>query len=175
MKKINVLFVLLLFFAACQSDSGERADNSNVEFFDIPAFFENEIENFAHSTIKKTVVLNDKQETQELTDFDIEKELQLFKKIKIDKPSWRDKFSVAQAANSEKYIALDDKMSVREVEIDKVGEKVIKIKITTRSENTAFDSAKTMIYEPSKGFSVEKNQDVALIGNNMQKIIVEFL
>jgi hypothetical protein len=175
--KTNVFISILaiLFFAACSNADKVAIDNSNIDFFDFKAFFEKEIKDFSFKKIKKTVTLNDETETQELTEFDMEKELNLFIKANISRPSWKDKYQVTQSGNQTTYKAMDEELTIREIILEKEGGEVTQITIHTLSDNTIFEAAKTMIYQPKKGFSIENKQDVMLAGKNNIRIEVEFL
>ena len=171
-----ILFIVLVsVFVSCSNSQKVKIDNSEITFFDFKDFFEKEIEGFSFSKIKKTVTLDDNTETQELSDFDIKKELELFTKANISRPAWKDKYQVEASASKEIYTAMDDKLTIREVIVEKNGDDVSKISIQTLSNNTIFEAAKNLIYEPNKGFLIENTQDVMLAGNHTMKIEVVFL
>ena len=164
----------MISFSACQNTSSEVVDNSNIEFFDLKGYFENEIKAFSHKTLKKTTSINGEDETKTITEFDIEKEMKLFTKINLKNPAWQDKFKVNQSGSQETYEALDDKLSVKSVIVDKSNGKITKVKIVSASSNSVITKDKEMIYEPNKGYSIENIQDVALLGKNDMKIEVIF-
>ena len=175
--KINVFLscLVVIFLVSCSNSNKIEIDNSNIDFFDFKVFFEKEIKDFSFSKIKKTVSLNDEKETQELTEFDMEKELNLFIKANISRPSWKDKYQVTQSDNQTTYKAMDEDLTIREIILEKEGDEVTQITIHTLSDNTIFEAAKTMVYQPKKGFFIENKQDVMLAGKNNIKIEVEFL
>jgi hypothetical protein len=165
----------MIGFSACQNIQSKSIDNSNIEFFDLKGYFENEIENFNHKSLKKTTSINEKEESKTITEFDIAKEMKLFTKINLKNLAWQDKFKVSQSENQEIYEALSDKLSVKSVTIDKSNGQVTKIKIISASQNLVITKDKEMIYEPNKGYSIENIQDVALVGKNNIKIEVAFI
>ena len=165
----------MISFSACQSMSSESVDNSNVAFFDLKGYFENEIETFNHKTLKKTTSINGEGETKKMTEFDIAKEMKLFTKINLKNPAWQDKFKISQSESQEVYEALDEKLSVRKVIVDKSGGEITKVSIISGSNNAVITKDKEMIYEPNKGYSIESIQDVALVGKNDIKIEVVFV
>ncbi len=175
--KINLFLscVIALLLVSCSNSNQVKIDNSDIEFFDFKAFFEKEIKDFSFSKIKKTVTLNDQTETKELTEFDMEKELNLFVKANISRPSWKDKYQVTTSGNKTTYKAIDDELTIREIILEKEDTIVQQITIHTLSDNTIFEAAKIMVYQPQKGFSIENKQDVMLAGKNNIKIEVAFL
>lgn len=175
--KINVYLscLVVLFLVSCSNSNKIEIDNSGIDFFDFKVFFEEEIKDFSFQKIKKTVSLNGEKETQELTEFDMEKELNLFIKANISRPSWKDKYQVIQSDNQTTYKAMDEELTIREIILEKNGNQVTQITIHTLSDNTIFEAAKTMIYQPNKGFSIENKQDVMLAGKNSIRIEVEYL
>jgi len=171
---IYISCLLIVSFSACQNTTSEKVDNTNVEFFDLKGYFEKEIEDFNYKTLEKTTYINGKAESKTITDFDIAKEMKLFVKTNLKNPAWKDKFKVIQSETQETYEALDDKLSVKSVLIDKSEGEITKIKIVSTSDNAVITKKKEMIYEPNKGYSISNLQDVALVGENDIKIEVVF-
>lgn len=172
-----IFFAALIYFGtACQSDTQQvTVDNSGIVFFDLKAFFEKEAQSSDFLKIKKTVTLDGKEETKELTDVDGNKELGIFIKANINRPVWRDKYEVIQEADREVYTALDSKLKIREVLILKHDNEVLQVKIISKSGNKVISSEKVLIYNPNKGYSIEHQQNVMIVGENKKGLRVEFL
>lgn len=172
------LMVSLIIFSACNDDnssSNANIDNRDIEFFDLKAFFEDEIKNFQYTSIEKTVRLNDETETQILAEFDAAKELEIFKKNNLNNPSWKDKYQVAQEPKVETYEAADDDLKIKKVTIERENNQVKKITIMTTANQRVFKAAKTLTYEPKVGYSIKNNQNVTLMGETDMEVQVKFL
>ena len=170
---IYISCLLIIAFSSCQNQS-ESVDNTNVEFFDLKGYFENEIERFDHKSLKKTTFINGEAESKTITDFDIAKEMKLFTKINLKNPAWQDKFKVTKSENQETYESLDDKLSVKNVIVDKSDGNITQVKIISTSNNAVITKRKEMIYTPKEGYTITNVQDVALVGENDIKIEVLF-
>jgi hypothetical protein len=167
--------LLMTTFFSCQNTSTERMDNSNVQFFDLKGYFENEIKNFDAKAIQKSTSINGQVQTKTLTEFDIAKEMDLFTKVNLTNPAWKDKFRVSQSPDIETYEALDDNLSLKQVIINKTGKEIAKISILTTTNNVLIAKEKRMVYQPKKGYFIENMQSVATVGKNDIKIEVAFL
>ncbi len=175
MSKNILVLSFLIILSACQSEPKVEIDNSAITFFDLEAFFEKEIKDFPYQKIKKTVTLNGKAQTKELTDFDMKKELAIFINSNINKSSWKDKYKVVETANQITYEATVEKLKIRKIIIDKDRGEVIKIRISTNASQRIFTAEKELIYEPSKGYSIKNHQDVVASGETNMEIVVKFL
>ncbi len=166
----------VVFLAACNGGKQqEEINNSEVTFFDMKAFFEKEANNFEYKSLKKTATLNGKVETKTISDFDIKEELSMFSKSNINRPAWKDKYKVTETPNKITYKAADEELNIKSVVVEKKEGTVSKITIISSSENSLLETNRTMIYEPNKGFLIDKSQSVALGGKDSMKIKVEFL
>lgn len=175
MKIKGILIISILLMACNTSSQKEEIDSSGITFFDMKAYFEDEIKNFKFKTLKKTASLNDKSETKTITDFDISEELELFSKANINRPAWKDKYKVEETANKVTYTAADEELNIKSIIIEKNGDEVSKITIQSASKNSLLEAEKLMIYEPKKGYSIKNRQSVTLSGDNTMHVEVEFI
>ena len=181
LKKISWLtFILFLFFfASCE------VENTNVQhqsFFDINDFLEKEIAQLSElKSIKKKVEINGEIDEQIVKEFDLEKDLTIFRNANINKIAWLDKYDVDSTMNNGgqlielKYQATNPKLKTREFTISYSGKNVKSIFIKNISGNQVSDLQQNLRYDSMKGYSVESNQKVTLSDEQKLKVEVEFL
>jgi len=173
------LISFALFFASCEV---ENPNAQHQSFFDINDFLEKEMTQLSKvKSIKKKVEINGKIDEQILEDFDLKKDLIIFRNCNINKMAWLDKYEVDSIMNSEgqlselKYIATDPKLKTRELTISYSDEIVNSIFIKNTSGNQVSDLQQILHYHPMKGYSVESNQKVTLSEEQKLKVTVQYL
>lgn len=154
-----------------------------TDFFDIPAYFKTEalrLSKIADLKVSKTIKLDGKTESKQLVIDNWAKELALFAKIQIHSPTQREKYQVDSsfAADTQiktvRYSSDDKKAVAKSVSIDFLGEKPLRIEITTTAENEVYKATQQLIYEPEKGYRIEKEQQVTLHQKHDYAVIVNF-
>lgn len=181
MKKITwFTFILFaLFFTSCEVENPKVQHQS---FFDINDFLKKEMTQLSTmKSIKKKVSINGEIDEQVLEEFDLEKDLTIFRNCNINKVAWLDKYEVDSTMNNAgqlielKYQATDPKLKTREFTISYAEEKVNSIFIKNTSGNQVSDLQQNLRYDSMKGYSVESNQKVTLSNEQKLKVEVEFL
>ena len=173
-------FILFaLFFASCE------VENPNVQhqsFFDINDFLKKEIAQLSNlKSIKKKVEINGEIDEQIVKEFDLEKDLTIFRNCNINKIAWLDKYDVDSTMNNAgqlielKYQATGSKLKTRELTILYSDDKVKSIIIKNISGNQVSDLQQNLRYDSMKGYSVESNQKVTLSEEQKLRVEVEFL
>jgi len=159
-----------------------EVDNSLKPFFDITDFLENEIQSLENlKSVKKKVSVNENIDEQVLTEFDLEKDLTIFKNSNINKVTWLNKYEVDSVFNtinqleSLKYLAKEKKLKTQEMVIQFENEKVKSILIKNNSSSFVSSVDQQLNYFSKKGYSIENNQNVKLTGSQTSKIEVEYL
>lgn len=158
---MKFLYTLLftVFLISCNNSSNVNTENIEKPFFDLKGFFEKEIANQKFETIEKTVKVDEKAETKNLTDFDLEKELKLFSDCDINNPSLFDKYKTEESTEGNLiYTALNEDLKVQKIEILKSNDTVEKIIIHKKVETQIYNSEKILTYEPTVGYSIENSQ-----------------
>lgn len=178
-KLIHIIFVLSLFTLSCQV---EKVESNLQPFFDLNDFFEKEINSLSNlKSIKKKVNVNGKTDEQILNDFDLRKDLEIFRNANINKVAWLDKYDVDSTLNDLgqltqlNYKAKGDKLKTREFFVLFKKNKVSSISIKNNSFNQVTSSNQHLQYFPNQGYSVESIQEVTMTGKQTLKIEVEFL
>jgi hypothetical protein len=157
--------LLLLMLSACsQPEQKERKS-----YTDLKGYFDSEARRLsrANPAIKKTVARNQASETREVRNINWKTELSLFAESDINKPAWKDSYKIISQPGKTIYLAKDDKLKTREVNLtkDKLG-RIRKILIRNQTENMLYSSTEQLIYIPDSIYEISKQQHVAVIGDN---------
>lgn len=158
------IILLLFLLSACQNNIDKEAPDLSSIFFDLTAYFTNEIEKNQQSIsqLKKTSVIDGKEAISYLEDIDFEIELKLFRESSINKVSWIDRYSRDTSTTSNgfniSYQALDERLQTRSVSIDFQDQVPVKISIHNRIKSIILDADQYLTYEPNAGYSVEIDQ-----------------
>ncbi len=176
---IVVLLALLAF--RCQWNSTTSTDQSEKIFFDLRAFFEDEIARLQQENpkIKKEIEINGKKEQKTQEQVDFEKELAIFKRSDINKPAWRDKYGVDSVLVAEDlvrvdYVALDSTLKTRLLSIEFENSAVNKVSITNQTSSPLIQSKQQLTFEPKKGYRIANQQDLSLSDDSQLRIVATF-
>lgn len=176
---IHFIFIIAFSISSCQV---EKVDNNLQPFFDFNDFLETEIASLSNlKSIKKKVSINGKINEQTLDNFNLKKDLEIFRNANINKVAWLDKYEVDSTKNNLdqltelKYNALDEKLKIREFSIKYKNNKVSSISIKNLSSNQVTLLDQYLQYFPGEGYSVESNQKVTMTDKQSLKIEVEYL
>lgn len=157
------LLPLLLFIAACGSDVPDEEGREKA-FFDLAAYFDAQIDSLqrAQPTVQKTVILNGKEETKELTDLDFAADLRMFRESDINKPDWVDKYTTERTDEGRMvmtvYTAVDTSLQTRELAISTVAEVPEQITIRRKTGTVLSDGNHLLEYRPDYGYRMRTLQ-----------------
>ena len=171
MRKIVALILLTGF--AC-SNGVEKTED---KFFSLDNYFNQEQQRLSDSNIRPDKTVKRNQDSEHMQDAAINwaTELALFRESDINKPAWKNSYSVNQSPVQISYSARDSSLRTREILIEKNQEgKVIAIKIKNRTENSLFSSEEYLIYRPDSLYLIDKKQKVLLLGSNHYSIVGKF-
>ena len=164
-KLLFVCFMLL----SCQK--AEQVGQSR--FQDIRGFFDKEVKRLEKqkTTVNKTVRRNGIFERQENISPVWNTELSLFSESDINKPAWRESYSVHKDSTIISYTALDNKRRTRTIRIksNKMG-KLIELAVVNRTSNYLYSSSEELLYIPDSLYRIIKMQNVILVGKNSYEI-----
>ena len=179
MKKVLSYIVCFLIISSCQI--GE-VDNQLEPFFDMNDFLEKEVTKLSNlKTIKKKVTINDKTDEQIVKEFDLKKDLEVFRNSNINKVSWLDRYEIDSTLNASgklsrvKYHTADSKLKTKEFIVNFEGGKVSSISILNSSSNQVTDFNQQLKYFPQEGYSVESLQKVTLTDKQTLKVEVDYM
>ena len=100
-----------------------------------------------------------------------EKELELFRQSDINKPAWKDSYTINRTASGVSYTAADPNLPTRRIVLEfDPQQKPLKILIETRVSNNLYSSADTLEYVPGDFYSIRKAQDVRVLGRQVYRV-----
>jgi hypothetical protein len=155
---------------ACKQDGKEAG--TGLKYFDIKGYFTadtarlNKLDKF----VIKTVIHNGVTETKKVKIDNWGQELDMFAGADINRPAWKNSYTIATGDNLVLYKAKEDDLKVREIIVKKDKEKVKWIVIYTRTKNILYQTTEKLSYFPDSLYLIEKDQHVRLMGRNRYKI-----
>lgn len=161
-----LVLVLAALLPSCKPD----IENSNTKFFDLKGFIHADslrLTKLNHIT-RKMVAHNGVKETKDVHINNWGSELSLFSQSDINKPAWRDSYTIVKSDNIEIYRAKDPDLRTREIIIKKEGGKVkwIMIRNSTSTKNWLYQTKEKLSYFPDSIYIIQKYQKVRLLGAN---------
>ncbi len=181
MKLLLGLFSILTFLGSCQSDAVTIQEPAHQRFFDLKGYVQQQATLLQQQqpTIKKTITSGSIVETKVLQDMDWTKELDLFTKSDINKPSWVDKYSIDSISKEGgfmllQYKAKDSDLATRQLDIELKGEVVQSVLVVNQVTNAIYQSQQYLTYIPQKGYTIKKKQAVQLMDKDDYEIEVTF-
>ncbi|HEY0246470.1 MAG TPA: hypothetical protein VGC01_12960 [Mucilaginibacter sp.] len=157
--------------SACQPDLKETG--SDMKYFDLKAYFKAKVSKLStqNRPVLKTVTHNGVTETKTISINNWERELNMFSESDINKPAWKDSYSVQNTAGGSLiYIAKDPELQTREIIINKDKDKVKSILIFNHTKNILYETNEKLTYVPDSVYRIEKSQHVKLMGSNQYDI-----
>lgn len=165
-KKLAFVCIILV---SCQA--AEKVGES--KFQDIRGFFVEEVKRLEKqkTTVNKTVYRNGISERQENISPVWKTELSLFSESDINKPAWRESYSVRKTNFLISYTALNNKLRTRSIRIKKnKSGRLIELAVVNRTSNYLYSSSEELLYIPDSLYRIIKKQDVVFLGKNSYKI-----
>ena len=94
----------------------------------------------------------------------------MFMVADINRPAWKNSYTIATGDSLVLYKAKEDELKVREIIIKKGQGKIKWIVIYTRTKNILYQTTEKLSYFPDSLYLIEKDQRVRLMGRNRYKI-----
>jgi hypothetical protein len=163
--------ILAACLQACTSDNGQV--QGPLKYFDLKGFFESDVRRLNKLNVKvvKTVTHNNDVETKTVQIADWRRELDLFTAADINRPAWKDSYTIIDEDNTLIYRAKYPELKVREILIKKEKGQVKWILIFNKApKNILYETAEKLSYFPDSLYMIEKVQKVRLMGSNVYKI-----
>lgn len=164
------IYIIAAFLISCSNN--QKAFDDKV-YFNIKSFFESEAKRLQvqKKAIRKTVEQNHQSETKQVTITDWQNELNLFIESDINKPSWKDSYTVNQNGSTLTYLAKEEKLKTRKIVIQKSADgKVRSILIRNKVKNYLYSSEEELTYHTDSSYQITKKQSVIFIGDNTFKV-----
>ena len=157
---------LILLLPACKPEIKEKG--VTAKYFDLKAYFKADSARLSrlNKPVRKTVTHNGVTETKEIKIDNWARELSSFSESDINKPAWRDSYTVQTTPAMVIYTATDDDLKTREIIVNKTGDKVKYIVIYNYTKNILYYTKEKLTYIPDSIYKIEKTQHVRLLGLN---------
>jgi hypothetical protein len=147
-KQYLTLIILIsgFFVSGCENEAAQQKTINT--YFDLKGLIENQIVylNERKPKVTKTIVLNGKKEINSSASIDWKKELELFTQADINKPAYKNSYSIIRKNATEYEYRLNEKedLNVRflKVKIDTIQKQPRFIQALLRSENRIYESEK---------------------------------
>lgn len=161
---------ILLYATSCTED--KKAPDGQNAYFDIGGFFTTEATRLNQQApqVSKLVDHNGKIEEKKIKVTDWKQELDLFISSDINKPSWKNSYSIEKDKNVTTYTALDTSLKVRKIRLERKAKKISSIEISSRVNNEIYTSTEILKYYPDSLYTINKEQNVKGLGDNTYKI-----
>jgi hypothetical protein len=162
--------VFISCFTACKPDIKETG--ASLKYFDLKGYFEKDSEHLAklNPLVFKTVVHNGITESKKLHIANWQAELDFFKSSDINKPAWKDNYTIQADSNYIMYRAKTLDVKTRSITIKLVNSKVKWILINNYTKNLLYMTRERLMYFPDSLYQIDKMQAVRVIGINRYKI-----
>ncbi|MVN89822.1 hypothetical protein [Mucilaginibacter aquatilis] len=171
--KVELCCGLLCIVVLASCRPNVREGSAAKRYFDLKTFINADSArlNKLPLTVVKTVRHNnDVAQTKELQIKNWGQELAPFSASDINKPAWKDSYSIINKADSVVYAALEDDLVTRRMVIYRAGEKVKRIKINNYTKNLLYQTVEQLDYYPDSLYSIDKLQKVRFLGSNRYTI-----
>jgi hypothetical protein len=157
---------LITCFQACKP--GIKETGAALKYFDIKEYFKIDIArlNKVNKPVFKTVTHNGLTESKNIFISKWGRELDLFIESDINRPDWKNSYSVASTPGLLIYKAKYPELKMREMRIQKDNGKVKEILIFNRTENILYQTTEKLSYFPDSLYVIDKAQKVRLLGAN---------
>lgn len=155
---------------ACRPGASETG--TALKYFDIKGYFTADTTRLKklNKLVVKTVTHNGVTESKKVKINNWGQELDMFIGTDINRPAWKNSYTVFNGDNTLIYKAKDEDLKVREIMIKMDKQKVKWMLIFTRTKNILYKTTEKLSYYPDSLYLIEKDQQVKLMGNNHYRI-----
>ena len=171
MQNILKAFLIIALFSSCFSKAKETKQPKF--YFDLKGYFSNLATtlNQENPEINKTVSKNDLKENKRIKIPNWNEELALFMEADINKPAWKDSYTKDSSATKIIYKSNDADLKTQKIEISLINGKPTRIHIETSADNLLYQTKENLDFYPDSLYSIQKKQNVILLGENNYQII----
>ncbi|MCB0516330.1 MAG: hypothetical protein R2798_04120 [Chitinophagales bacterium] len=152
-------FALLLlptvFFTACNTTNENLATKSSSEYFALQNYFNTIIEEYEKekTPLEKTIIYQNESQTQVINEANWAEELQLFTASDINKPAWRDAYSIdtVQKAKEKEvtYTAKKKDLKTQKMILRFSGNNLQHLTIQNRQKNVMYETLEDLNFQAS--------------------------
>jgi hypothetical protein len=174
-QKALLLFIAVLTLTGFYACKPGTKSAGRPRYFDLKDFFGKDSARLTqlNKTVLKTVMHNNAYQTKRVHINNWGTEFSLFKSSDINKPAWRNSYSITADSNFTIYRATDPELKTREIMIKKSGGKVKYIMIINHvggGKFSLYETREKLTYYPDSLYLVEKWQSVRVLGINRYMI-----
>ena len=168
------VIALIVIVSGCKPQVKEPA--GTLKYFDLKGFFKADSARLSqkHPLVTKTVVQNGKSQTKKVYIDNWGSEFELFTNADINKPAWRDSYSINTSDSVIIYSAKQPELKTTRIIISKKGDKVKWILIYSHTKILLYENTEKLTYFPDSVYSIAKLQKVRLLGKNLYVITGKF-
>ena len=171
MRNILKALLIITLFSSCFSKAKETKQSKF--YFDLKGYFSNLATtlNQENPEINKTVSKNDLKENKRIKIPNWNEELALFIEADINKPAWKDSYTIDSSATKITYKSNDADLKTQKIEISLSNGKPTRIHIETSADNLLYQTKENLDFYPDSLYRIQKKQNVILLGENNYQII----
>jgi hypothetical protein len=162
--------ITIMYFCAC--NQGAKETGKSLKYFDLKGYFEKDSTRLTkqNKLIFKSVTHNGVTQSKKMHIANWGIELSLFKESDINRPAWKDSYTVINDNDTLIYKAKYPELTTREILIKKDKQKVSWIMIFNSTKNPLYQTTEKLSYFPDSLYLIEKYQKVRLMGSNNYRI-----
>jgi hypothetical protein len=163
-----------LFFisalTACAPD--QKATTAGLKYFDVKGYFHRDSARLTrlNKPVFKTVYHNGTTQSKKVHIDNWGTELSLFSESDINRPAWKNSYSVIAEGDILIYKAKDPELKTREILIKQLNGKVVYMLIYNKIKNPLYTNEEELTYFPDSLYQINKIQTVRLLGTNKYQI-----
>lgn len=172
-RSLGLLLLLVTLLGCTPKDAKKEAQ---LYFFDLEGYMRQQAQILQQDQPKavKSVSLGEQVEEKVLSTLDYAKELELFMQADINKPAWRDKYSIDSAFNqagmleSLTYEATDVKVPTRRLRIDFDRGLLSRVLVEEQFSSAIADTRRELSFMPGLGYQIVSVQTGRAGNKNMR-------
>lgn len=172
---VGIAVASLYIAYSCTGDlSSHNVDRPR--YSDLPAFFQAEVErlNKQNPLVYKTVAVGEERERQEVRITSWETELSSFLAVDLNKAVYREEIIKDSVGDVITYRIDNPDLDIASVTVTYEAGRIVMIDIVRHIQNFLYDMEERLRYDKRKGYIIEKNQDIWVLGENKYIIEGEF-
>lgn len=180
-KLVSIIAVVSLMLSACTP--GVKTQERPA-FFDLNAYITGEQERLAgtYPLLVRASYFNETRASDSIQAPDYKQDLDIFARSDINRPSWRDQYSIDSIRSTKgdtlltiRYQAQEPDLKTRLLEIDFERGEVSRVHVYNETDNWIAGTRQKLTYWPDKGYLVEARQRIIWTSNDTLSMSGTFL
>lgn len=157
--------------------TAEKSDGSPNRYFSLSEYFNEQIDRLQTDSTEvfKTVEVNGKTESKRMRIANWNNEFAPFIDADINKSAWVNSYAIDSTATSLTYTSKEPDLKTRLIQLQFAENgHITSIIIENQVENWIYSARERLSYYPDSVYSIEKEQDIRIVGENRYKVRGEF-